>query len=231
MKYIRRAKDRGLANHGWLKSKHSFSFANYHDPKHMGISALRVINDDTVSPGQGFSTHGHQNMEIISYVIKGALQHEDSEGNKHIVPAGDVQRMSAGTGVRHSEYNASNTEPVSFLQIWIQPNKLGVKPSYQQKTIQQKGALTPLVTANGRNGSLSMNQNASLSRLTLSTDETITLIPEKQIGYLHIIKGEIMVDNTYFEAGDAFAIDPAEKINLKALSEIEALWFELPAKY
>jgi redox-sensitive bicupin YhaK (pirin superfamily) len=231
MKYIRRSEDRGAANHGWLKSKHSFSFANYHDPKHMGVSVLRVINDDTVSAGQGFSTHGHRDMEIISYVIEGALKHKDSEGNQHIVPTGDVQRMSAGSGVKHSEYNASNTETVKFLQIWIQPNKLGVKPSYQQKKIQQKGPLTPLVTATGENGSLSMNQNASLSRLILKEADTFELTAQKQIGYLHIIKGEIMVDGDYFEAGDAFSVDPSQSINLKALSELEALWFELPAKY
>ncbi len=231
MKYIRKSEDRGVANHGWLKSKHSFSFANYYDPKHMGVSALRVINDDTVSPGQGFGTHGHRDMEIISYVIEGALKHEDSEGNQHIVPAGDVQRMSAGSGVMHSEYNASKTDKVKFLQIWIQPNKMGIKPSYQQKQIQQKGPLTPLVTATGKNGSLSMNQNASLSRLVLKEKDTFELISNKQLGYLHIIKGELMVDGRYFEAGDAFKVEPTQKLELKALSTLEALWFELPVKH
>lgn len=175
MKYIRRANDRGAIDLGWLQSKHSFSFGSYYDPKHMGVSALRVINDDMVMPGQGFGTHGHRDMEIISYVTEGALKHEDSEGNKHVVPAGDVQRMSAGSGVMHSEFNPSDTEKVKFFQIWIQPNKMGIKPSYEQKSIPQNGILTPLVTPTGENGSLSINQEASLSRLVLGAQETFTI--------------------------------------------------------
>ena len=137
MTYIRKSESRGKANFGWLQSKHSFSFGNYYDKNHMGVSVLRVINDDLVMPGKGFGEHGHRDMEIISYVIEGALKHEDSTGNKYIVPAGDVQRMSAGRGVMHSEFNASNKEKVKFLQIWIQPNVLGIKPSYEQKNITQ----------------------------------------------------------------------------------------------
>ncbi|MFT4836457.1 MAG: redox-sensitive bicupin YhaK (pirin superfamily) [Psychromonas sp.] len=230
MKYLRKADDRGEANFGWLKSKHSFSFGNYHDSKHMGISALRVINDDMVTAGQGFGKHGHRDMEIISYVIEGALKHEDSQGNKHTVPVGDIQRMSAGTGVMHSEYNASKKDNVKFLQIWIEPNVIGIKPTYEQKSIAQKGQLTPLLTPTGHKGSLSLNQDASLHRLVLKDTETFTLNPGKRIGYLHIVKGDMMADGQYVEAGDGFAVDPQQKIELKALANVEALWFDLPTK-
>jgi quercetin 2,3-dioxygenase len=236
MKYIRRAADRGGVNLGWLESKHSFSFGSYQDPNHMGVSALRVINDDMVMPGQGFGTHGHRDMEIISYVIEGALKHEDSEGNKHIVPAGDIQRMSAGSGVMHSEFNPSETDKVKFLQIWIQPNKMGIKPSYEQKTIAQSGELTPLITPTGENDTLSINQDARLSRLVLKPQQSFTLNSGENIGYLHLVKGELKVnadsfasDNS-FAAGDAFAIEPKQQLELTATSALEALWFELPAK-
>lgn len=228
MKYIRRSADRGTANFGWLESKHSFSFGNYYDQKHMGVSALRVINDDMVMPGQGFGAHGHRDMEIISYVTEGALKHEDSEGNEHVVPAGDVQRMSAGSGVMHSEFNPSKTERVKFFQIWIQPNKMGIKPSYEQKSIPQKGPLTPLVTETGANGTLSLNQKASLSRLVLNEKETFKLNSAEHIGYLHLVKGKIKVDGVTFEAGDAFAIDPKQTVELETINTLEALWFELP---
>lgn len=228
MKYIRRSADRGAVNFGWLMSKHSFSFGSYHDPKHMGVSALRVINDDMVMSGQGFGTHGHRDMEIISYVTEGALKHEDSEGNKHIVPAGDVQRMSAGSGVMHSEMNASDTEKVKFFQIWIQPNKMGIKPSYEQKTIAQHGQLTPLVTTTGENGTLALNQDASLSRLVLKQNDRFNLTPDAYIGYLHLVKGELKVAGESFTAGDAFAMEPKQQLELQASTDLEALWFTLP---
>jgi redox-sensitive bicupin YhaK (pirin superfamily) len=231
MKYIRKSEARGVAKHGWLNSKHSFSFANYYAPKHMGISVLRVINDDTVAPGKGFGVHGHRDMEIISYVTQGSLRHEDSEGNKHVVSVGDIQRMSAGTGVMHSEYNASNTEEVKFFQIWIQPNIMGIKPSYEQKSIPQKGALTSLITTNGEEDSISIQQDASLSRLVLQKKETFKLSSRKHLGYLHIIKGELTVDGENFVAGDAFSVEPSQKHVIKAIATIEALWFELPAKH
>lgn len=227
MKYIRRSSDRGAVDLGWLQSKHSFSFGSYYDPQHMGVSVLRVINDDMVMPEQGFDTHGHRDMEIISYVTEGALKHEDSEGNKHIVPAGDVQRMSAGSGVMHSEFNPSATEKVKFFQIWIQPNKMGIKPSYEQKSIPQNGALTSLVTPTGANDSLSINQEASLSRLVLNEQETFQITTER-IGYLHVVEGEVMVNGTLFEAGDAFAAEPKQTLEFKATSALEALWFDLP---
>lgn len=231
MKYIRKSEERGTVNLGWLQSKHSFSFGHYHDQKHMGISVLRVINDDMVMPGHGFGSHGHRDMEIISYVTQGALKHEDSEGNQHIVPAGDIQRMSAGTGVMHSEYNASKTDTVKFLQIWIQPNKMGIKPSYEQKNIAQKGQLTPLVTPQGEDGSLSINQDASLSRLVLKQQETFKLVAQQRAGYLHLIKGELRVNDQNFAAGDAFAVEPSQQLELEAISTLEALWFELPANH
>jgi redox-sensitive bicupin YhaK (pirin superfamily) len=231
MKYVRKSEDRGAANHGWLHSKHSFSFANYYDPKHMGVSVLRVINDDTVAPGKGFGAHGHRDMEIISYVTQGSLKHKDSEGNEHIVSVGEIQRMSAGTGVMHSEYNASNTEDVKFFQIWIQPNKMGIKPSYEQKIIPQKGVLTAMITANGEEDSISIQQEASLSRLVLQEKETFNLDSGKQLGYLHIIKGELTVDGETLVAGDAFSVEPSNTISLAAISTLEAMWFELPAKH
>jgi redox-sensitive bicupin YhaK (pirin superfamily) len=231
MKYIRKSEGRGVANHGWLNSKHSFSFANYYDPKHMGFSVLRVINDDTVAPGKGFGAHGHRDMEIISYVTQGSLRHEDSEGNKHVVTVGEIQRMSAGTGVMHSEYNASETENVKFFQIWIEPNKRGVKPSYAQKNIPQKGTLTPLITTTGDDGTISIQQEANLSRLVLNEKENFTLAPTKQLGYLHIVKGELVVDGQSFVAGDAFSVEPLQKLTLQAISTLEALWFELPENH
>ncbi|MDN2662273.1 pirin family protein [Psychromonas sp. 14N.309.X.WAT.B.A12] len=228
MKYIRRSEDRGIANFGWLQSKHTFSFGRYYDPKHMGVSVLRVINDDMVMPGKGFEQHSHRDMEIISYVIEGALKHEDSSGNNYIVPAGEVQRMSAGRGVMHSEFNASLTNKVKFLQIWIEPNIKGIKPSYQQKKLPQQDALTKLVTPKGENGTLSINQDATISRLVLAADETFYLKTEARIGYLHLIKGKIIANDQVFEDGDAFSIDPEQEIEIKSNTSVEALWFDLP---
>lgn len=228
MKYIRKAEDRGVANLGWLQSKHTFSFGNYYDPKHMGVSVLRVINDDMVMPNKGFGVHGHRDMEIISYVIEGDLKHDDSSGNSYIVSAGEVQRMSAGRGVMHSEFNASKTDKVKFLQIWIEPNVKGIKPSYEQKKIAQNGPLTTLVSPNGENDSLSIHQDASISRLILTEDETINLQTNARIGYLHLIKGKITVNDQTFNQGDAFSVEPGQKFNVKADTSIEALWFDLP---
>ena len=230
MTYIRKSESRGKANFGWLQSKHSFSFGNYYDKSHMGVSVLRVINDDMVMPGKGFGDHGHRDMEIISYVLEGALKHEDSSGNKYVVPAGDVQRMSAGRGVMHSEFNASTQEKVKFLQIWIQPNVLGIEPSYEQKAITQKGPLTPLVNPKGENGALSINQDASLSRLILKKNKRFTVNTENRVGYLHIIKGQLLAGDHKLSAGDGFSVEPEQAVELVADSTIEALWFDLPIK-
>ena len=229
MNYVRRAEDRGNANFGWLDSKHSFSFGSYYDPQHMGVSALRVINDDQVAPGAGFDTHGHRDMEIISYVLKGSVRHEDSMGNKFVVPAGDVQIMSAGTGVMHSEYNDSTEEPVHFLQIWIQPREMGLKPSYGQKRIEQHGVLIPLVTADGREGSLVMNQDASLYRLKLNNEGSTKLDLTDQIRYLHLVSGELSVNGVTFGPGDAAGFESGLALDIECAGDGEALLFELPA--
>ena len=228
MKYIRRTEDRGVANFGWLESKHSFSFGNYYDANHMGISVLRVINDDTVMPGQGFGKHGHRDMEIISYVTEGALKHDDSTGNSYVVPAGEIQRMSAGRGVMHSEFNASDTDRVKFLQIWIQPNAYGIEPSYEQKSIPQNGKLTTLVSPNGENGTLSINQDALISRLVLEKGESFTFETTNTIGYLHIVKGQLHAQEQSFKQGDAFAVGADYELSVTANKPLEALWFDLP---
>ncbi|WP_066959542.1 pirin family protein [Microbulbifer sp. Q7] len=228
MLYLRRADERGKANFGWLDSRHSFSFGHYYDPKHMGISALRVINDDTVAPGAGFDTHGHRDMEIISYVLAGAIEHKDSMGNRFVVPAGEVQRMTAGTGLTHSEFNHSTSEPLKFLQIWIIPNQRDLTPGYEQKAIAQNGALTPLVTPDGANGSLTVHQDAAISRLQLAPGETIDLTADKGVGYLHLIDGGVGVNDGELAAGDGLGV-MEETLQLTADAEgVSALWFDLP---
>lgn len=226
--YLRRASERGNVNLGWLDSNHSFSFGHYYDPRHMGISALRVINDDTVNPGTGFDTHGHRDMEIISYVLDGALKHKDSMGNEFTVRAGEVQRMSAGTGITHSEYNASDTEAAHFLQIWILPEVRGISPGYQQARIKQNGALTPLITPNGVDGTIMIHQDASLSRLVLQPSESFRLSSFEGPGYLHLIRGHLEAGGVKLDAGDALAITAGSQLAVMAQSQIEALWFELP---
>jgi len=227
--YIRKSDARGRANFDWLDSRHSFSFGSYYDPGHMGISVLRVINDDTVRGGTGFGAHGHRDMEIISYVLEGTIEHRDSIGNHFVVPAGEVQRMSAGSGIQHSEFNASRAEPLHFLQIWIEPNVTGIAPSYQQAKIEQKGSLTPLVTADGRGGSLSMHQDASLYRLRLRPGENFTLETGGRTGYLHIIRGAADTGQTRLAAGDgAGFIRTPEQAIVAGAEGLEALWFDLP---
>lgn len=231
MKYIRKADERGYVDLGWLKSNHSFSFGSYYDPKHMGISVLRVINDDVVEAGKGFGAHGHKDMEIISYVIKGALTHKDSAGNSCTIVPGEIQRMSAGSGVMHSEFNGSDTEEVNFLQIWIETKINGITPSYEQKRIEQDGVLTALVTPNGTNGSIMINQNASLYRLKLDRDQSFELVTKKRTGYLHIIAGELEANGKLFGSGDAFLLEDNEMLLVKAKEDFEAVWFDLPSVY
>ncbi|GAA6169652.1 pirin family protein [Sessilibacter corallicola] len=228
MRYYRRAKNRGTEQLSWLTSKHTFSFGSYYDPNHMGISALRVINDDLVSPGAGFDTHGHRDMEIISYVLEGSIEHRDSLGNRFIIPAGEVQRMSAGTGITHSEFNHSGNESLRFLQIWIQPNVAGSQPSYEQKSIQQSDVLTPLVTPDGRDGSLSMQQDASIYRLQLAPGETFSLAKSNRPGYLHILNGSGEIGQCTLSEGDGLGILD-EAITIKANQPLSALWFDLPS--
>ncbi|WP_428243107.1 pirin family protein [Gynuella sp.] len=231
MDYIRLAGERGQANFGWLDSKHSFSFGSYYDPRHMGFSVLRVINDDTVSPGAGFSPHGHQDMEIISYVLEGNIEHKDSTGNHYVIPAGEVQRMSAGTGITHSEYNPSETDSLKFLQIWLLPNVQGILPSYEQASIRQTGKLTALVTPDGQDGSLHIHQDAAIYRLVLEPGEEYQLETGSRFGYLHVINGAAITDRLTVKAGDAFGLKSDRQQHLRAGDQgVEALWFDLPAK-
>ncbi len=226
--WIRRSEERGRANFGWLDSRHSFSFGRYFDPRFMGFSDLRVINDDRVAPGAGFHPHGHADMEIISYILEGAIEHRDSMGNSFVVEAGEVQRMSAGSGIQHSEFNASNTDELRFLQIWIMPNVNGIAPSYQQARIEQTSALTPLVTPDGRDGSLMLHQDASIYRMQLRRQESVMLNMNNRVGYLHVIDGKVKAQDQLLLPGDAIAINRADKVCFTGQSEnLEALWFDL----
>ena len=230
MMYVRRAEERGHAQLGWLDSHHSFSFGHYYDPRHMGFSVLRVINDDVVKAGAGFDTHGHRDMEIISYVLSGAIEHKDSMGNTHVVSAGEIQHMSAGTGITHSEYNHSQNDTLRFLQIWIRPQRKGLTPSYQQQAVVQNGALTPLVTPDGRAGSLRMNQNASLYRLQLAANERLILNNADRPSYLHLIEGQLSLDNgLHLAANDAVGVQEDELFVTAGSQGLSALWFDLPS--
>jgi redox-sensitive bicupin YhaK (pirin superfamily) len=238
MQYIRKGSERGNVNLGWLNSKHSFSFGQYYDANHMGFSALRVFNDDIVQPGRGFETHGHRDMEIISFVVSGALKHKDSTGNDYVIPAGDIQVMSAGKGIRHSEMNASDKEEVNFIQIWIEPNVTGVQPAYLQKSVSDKNGLELLVSESGQDDSLKINQDARISKLALSRGESFDLAVESSptlgAGYLHIVKGELTVNDvksdkmTTLTKGDAIGLGLGQKVVVLANEEALALWFDLP---
>lgn len=228
---IRHSNDRGRADFGWLASKHSFSFGSYFDPKHVSFSELRVINDDIVKPGAGFETHGHRDMEIISYVLEGSIEHKDSEGNIQTLPAGEFQLMSAGRGIHHSEYNASTKENLRFLQIWIQPNRFGEEPSYHQKNFGQNIGLTAIATPTGKNNTLPLKQDACLYQLILSPGMTETYaIPEGRCIYVHLIHGSLNVNDTLMDAGDGAKIKQTEQIQLFNHSDTKAtaLIFDLP---
>ncbi|MCH1931577.1 pirin family protein [Shewanella sp. A25] len=226
---IRKAEDRGQADFGWLKSQHSFSFASYYDPKHMGVSSLRVINDDRVAPGAGFDTHGHRDMEIISYVISGTIAHKDSFGNVTTLPAGEFQLMSAGKGIYHSEFNASNTEGLHFLQIWIQPDTLGIEAGYQQKAFEQTSPLTAVVTPTGENGTLKVQQDATLYRLILDAEEqtALTQVPSRNT-YVQVIEGRLNVNDMDLTAGDGAHITGESTLQFSARQgKVCALVFDL----
>ena len=235
MVYLRKAHTRGKVDFGWLQSQHSFSFGHYYDPKHMGFSALRVINDDVVQAGRGFETHGHRDMEIISYVVDGALKHKDSTGNEYVVPAGDVQVMSAGKGIMHSEFNPSSDEPVNFLQIWIVPSEKGGKPGYAQKTFGSDAQLELLVSSDGKDDSLKIKQDASISRLQLDASEQYSLETGKRKGYLHIVSGNAQVkvgseeEILLLSHGDAVGVFESDTIDIIASNNLVALWFDLPS--
>lgn len=229
---LRKAGERGHANHGWLDTWHTFSFADYFDPEHMGFSALRVINDDRIAPGAGFPSHSHRDMEIITYLLQGALEHKDSMGNGSVIRPGEVQRMSAGTGVMHSEFNASKTEEAHLLQIWIEPEQRGVAPGYEQKTFapaDKQGRLRLLASPDGRDGSVSIHQNARLFATLLHTGETVEYFPPAaRQSYVHLAKGQLEVNGIKLEAGDGAKIFD-ENIKLLSLAAgTEALLFDLP---
>ena len=229
---VRKAEDRGHANHGWLDSWHTFSFADYQDTRHMGFGPLRVINDDTVQPGQGFGTHGHRDMEIITYVLDGALEHKDSMGNGSIIRPGNVQRMSAGTGVRHSEFNPSRNEGVHFLQIWIEPKITGVKPGYEEKQFgpaEKKGQLRLIASPGGLEGSVTIHQDASVYASMLDGKDTVThqLAPGRR-AYVHVARGAVKANGTELKGGDGARIEKESSIELKDAREAEVLIFDLP---
>ena len=229
---LRPARERGHANHGWLDSWHSFSFAGYHDPEHVHWGPLRVINEDRVAPGQGFGTHGHRDMEIISYVLEGALGHKDSMGHAASIVPGEVQRLSAGTGVTHSEYNHSATGETHFLQIWIIPRPLGVQPGYAQKTFtdaDKRGRLRLIASGDGAEGSVPISQDARLYAGLFDGDEAAELaIAPGRLAYVHLVRGELEVNGHRLQAGDALKFRDEPRVRVAAGSGAEVLVFDLP---
>jgi redox-sensitive bicupin YhaK (pirin superfamily) len=228
---VRPSTARGHAQHGWLDSRHTFSFADYYDPKHMGFRALRVINEDRVAPGGGFPPHGHRDMEIISYVLEGGLEHKDSLGTGSVIRPGDVQRMSAGTGVRHSEYNASRNEPVHFLQIWITPDRAGEKPSYAQKTFsdqEKRGRLVPVITGDGREGSLSLGADARLYAGSFERGESaeLPLAPGRH-AWVQLVRGKARVNGRELASGDGAALSDEASVRIDEADAAEVLVFDL----
>ncbi len=228
---IRRAEERGHANHGWLDSYHTFSFGNYYDPAHMGFDKLRVINDDTVSPGGGFDTHGHRDMEIISYVLEGALSHQDSMGNGSVIRPGDVQRMSAGTGVTHSEFNASKAESVHFLQIWVVPEQDALKPSYEQKAFpdeEKRGRLRLVGSRHGRDGSVTIHQDVDIYATLLGEGDSVShVLADGRKGWIHLAQGSASLNDEQLQAGDGVALEGPATIMLTGASQAELLLFDM----
>ena len=231
MMTLRPAHERGHADHGWLDSHHTFSFADYHDPAHMGFRALRVINDDRVAPGQGFGTHGHRDMEIVSYVLEGALEHEDSMGTGSVIRPGDVQRMSAGTGVRHSEFNASKTEAVHFLQIWIMPRSAGIKPSYEEKTFSEadkRGKLRVIASPDGRDGSVTIHADAVIHAGLFDGEERAELpIGSKRHAWVHVARGSVHINGKSLREGDGASLSDEASVTIDGGKGAEVIVFDL----
>ncbi|UUX95591.1 pirin family protein [Aquabacterium sp. J223] len=229
---LRAGADRGHADHGWLKSQHSFSFADYHDPQHMGFGPLRVINEDRVAPGMGFGTHGHRDMEIVSYVLEGELAHQDSMGNGSVIRPGDVQRMSAGTGVRHSEFNHAKDRTTHFLQIWIEPAERGIAPGYEEKHFPEaakRGRLALLASPDGGEGSVTLHQDARLYAGLFDGDERASLqLAAGRLGYVHLARGTLTVNGRALVAGDALKLAGEPELRLEAGDGAEVLVFDLP---
>lgn len=231
MLHIRKSSERGHADHGWLNTYHTFSFANYYDPDHMGFRALRVINEDRVQKDTGFPTHPHQNMEIISYVLEGALEHRDSMGNGTVIRPGEVQRMSAGTGITHSEFNHSKVEPVHFLQIWILPERDGVKPGYDQKFFpdgEKRKNFRLVASPDGSNGSVAINQDVKLyASLLESGDEVTHHIPDNRHAWLQVARGSILASGQLLEQGDGAAVSDENQLVITGREMVEVLLFDL----
>jgi len=230
---IRPAGERGIANLGWLDSRHTFSFGHYYDPKHMGFGPLRVINEDRVRPGGGFDTHGHRDMEIISYVLEGALEHKDSIGTGSVIRPGDVQRMTAGSGIRHSEYNHSASDPVHFLQIWLLPDEEGLSPSYEQKNFadsEKQGRLRLVASRDGRDGSVRIHQDAALYASLLDKDSAVThALPTNRRGWIQVVRGATDVNGKSLRAGDGAAASDLPALQITGTADgTEILLFDLP---
>src|ERR1700704_517272 len=230
---VRHREERGVANFGWLDSRHTFSFGEYHDPRHMGFGPLRVINEDRVEPGRGFDTHGHRDMEIISYVLEGALEHKDSIGTGSVIRPGDVQVMSAGTGIRHSEFNHSKNEPVHFLQIWVMPDRQGLKPRYDQKNfpdMEKRGRLRLVGSPDGRDGSIIIHQDAEIYASLLASGEAVThALPAGRRGGGQVIRGAVEVNGQSVSAGDGVAVKDEPELAITSRADgSEILVFDLP---
>lgn len=229
---VRTSQERGYAEHGWLKSYHSFSFADYHDPRHMGFGPLRVINEDWIDPGMGFGTHGHRDMEIITYVLEGAIAHKDSMGNGSVIRPGDVQRMSAGTGVMHSEFNASQTDSAHLLQIWIMPDRSGIPPSYEEKNFSHEdklGRLRLVASPDGGEGTVKIHQDARLYAGLFDGEQQASLALAKgRLAYVHLARGELTVNGVALQAGDAVKLQAEELISIGQGKQAEVLVFDLP---
>jgi redox-sensitive bicupin YhaK (pirin superfamily) len=232
MQEVRRAEDRGHADHGWLESYHSFSFAGYHDPAHVQFGPLRVINEDRVVPGAGFGTHGHRDMEILSYVLEGELAHKDSTGTSSTIRPGDVQRMSAGTGVMHSEFNASQDRPVHFLQIWIVPDRLGIAPGYEERRFEaaeKRGRLRLIASPDREQGSVKIQQDARVYAGLLDGDEQARLdVASGRRIYVHVARGQLAANEVTLRAGDALKLSDTPQLELRDGHDAEVLVFDLP---
>lgn len=228
---LRKAHERGHADHGWLNTYHTFSFADYYDPGHMGYRNLRVINEDRVRPGEGFPTHPHRNMEIITYVLEGALEHKDSTGNGSVIVPGEVQRMSAGTGITHSEFNHSRSELVHFLQIWILPDRDGVKPSYEQKFYpneEKRGKWRLIASADGRDNSVTVHQDVNLYAALIDAGEEIVHdIPHNRYAWLQAVRGRILVNGRKMSHGDGLAVSNEVRLSVSGDGQAEVLLFDL----
>jgi quercetin 2,3-dioxygenase len=228
---LRKSQDRGYADHGWLKSHHSFSFADYQDPDHMGFGNLRVINEDRIAPGTGFGTHGHRDMEIVSYVLDGAIAHKDSMNNSSAIVPGEVQRMSAGTGVRHSEFNHAADQTTHFLQIWLLPSEQGIAPGYEQKAFSaadKRGTLKLVASPDGRDGSVTIHADASIyAGLFDGIERAEFALDAKRLGYVHVVRGEASVNDHALKAGDAAKLSGESHLVIDQGRNAEVLFFDL----